>query len=922
MRRVAQPILLGLFCLMLCPCAARAQSAIAGTVRDSSGAVLPGVIVEASSPALIERSRSVVTDSGGQYKIVDLRPGTYDVMFTLPGFGGVKREGIELPASFTATVNAELRVGAVEETLTVTGEAPIVDVQSSVQQSVISRSVLDAVPTGRNVFAVGALIAGTSTTRPDVGGSEGMQQNSYVVHGSETRDIAFQVDGMSVNSNYQDGSFVGVYYNDGMMQDISYQTNALPAEVSQGGLRINMIPREGGNSFRGAVFGTGASGRLQSDNYDAALAARGLKVPNSIDNIYDVNLSLGGPIQHDRLWFFTTFRRWGVNRFVADTFNPDGSQALDDSHITSGVLRLTAQITSRNKVSAYYDKNVKFRGHRRAGGSFISPEAALYQTTPLGYTSQAKWTSTSSDRLLFESGVSLFFLHYTTGYQPGIGPADLSRLDFVTSTLTGAAPYDYDSYATRRTYTAATTYVTGAHALKAGVQVGEGPYRETYVVNGDLQLRFRDGSPDSVDVFNTPVDVRERLNADLGLYLQDSWTRQRMTINAGARFEHFNTSVQAQQAGAGRFVPARTFPETRNTPNWNNAVPRLGIVYDLFGNGRTALRASASKYLESEGVGLADRVNPMYLASDRRSWTDRNSDRTAQFDEIGPSTGFTGGSGLRIDPGITRPYNWEYSAGIQQQVASGFSLSTAYYRRNIRNIYGTKNLLVPPAAYSPVTITDPLTNAPLTVYNQDVATRGLTDLFVSNYPELDRTYNGVEFKADKRFGRGATLFGGFTIGHKLGSIRGTTSDLNNLNVLINSYGYADLDATYQFRLAGSYPLPLGIQFSGRLALDTGQPSQRVYTITRTVVPNLTQVSIPVDLVERGSVRLDRINQLDVRIAKRLPVGKVRLDAIGDIFNVFNSSGVTAEVTAVGPSLRRPTAIVDGRLLRLGFKLDF
>jgi hypothetical protein len=260
-----------------------------------------------------------------------------------------------------------------------------------------------------------------------------------------------------------------------------------------------------------------------------------------------------------------------VDRFVANTFNPDGTQALDDNHITSAVLRLTLQASRRNKISAYYDKNVKYRGHRRdlsADYQFIEPRASYVQTTPLGYTSQVKWTSTMSNSLLFEAGASLFFLHYKTGYQPDVRSTDVAKIDFVRSTLSNAVVNDYDSWATRRTYTAALSYVTGAHAFKAGVQFGEGPYRETYFINQDMHLRFRSGVPDSVDVWNTPVDVREDMNADLGVYAQESWTMRRLTVNAGVRFEHFNTSIEEQTAPAGRFVPERRFAAIKDVPNW------------------------------------------------------------------------------------------------------------------------------------------------------------------------------------------------------------------------------------------------------------------------------------------------------------------------------------------------------------------
>jgi len=911
---------------------ASAQSAIAGVVKDATGGALPGVSVEAASPALIEKTRSAVTDGNGQYKIVDLRPGEYTVTFTLTGFSMVTRAGIQLPSAFTATVNAELKIGSLEENITVSGVSPVVDVQNSVQQIVVSREVLDAVPTARNVFAVGAIIAGTTAARPDVGGTQGMQQNALQVHGSQSRDTLYQVDGMSINSNYSDGAQVGVYYNDGMVQDISYQTNALPAEVSQGGIRINMIPREGSNAYHGALFATGASGTLQANNFDDALAARGMTAPNHIDKIYDINPSFGGPIAVDRLWFFGTYRRWGVHNFVANTFNPDRTQALDDNHITSSVLRLTWQPASKHKFAVYYDKNVKFRGHRRDTSSdyqFIEPQAAFQQTTPLGYTAQGKWTSTLSDRLMLEMGLSVFFLHYKTGYEPGVTPSDIAKIDFTRSTLTNAVVYDYDSYATRRTLSSALTYVTGSHNVKVGFQFGSGPYRETYVMNGDQQWRYSNGVPNSVDRFNTPVDVRSNLNMDLGIYAQDQWTISRATINAGVRVERFITSLKNQTAPAGSFVGARDFVPVQDVPNWTNVVPRLGLAYNLFGNGKTALKGSASKYMQNEGVGLSSLVNPMQLSRQRCAWVDADGDLAAQPSEVSACTGFSGGVNQRIDPSLTRPYNWEFSAGVQQEILPRFSVSAVYYRRNLRNLYGQTNTAVPVSEYSPVTIANPLTGSPLTVYNQSASTRGLVAFLVSNYDELNSQYDGLELKADKRFANNATVFGGVTIGHRLGSIRNAVpspgtlaNDLNNPNVLINSYGYVDNDSTYQLKIAGTYPMPGGVRFSGALQSTTGLPLQRVLTVTTALVPGLTQVTQAVDLVERGSVRLERMNLLDLRFERGFKLGRVELSPVADIYNVLNSNVSTSEVTAVGGSLGRPSAILDGRFMRLGAKLNF
>ncbi len=485
---------------------AYAQSGIAGVVKDSSGALLPGVTVEAASPVLIEQVRSVVTNESGQYNIVDLRPGVYSVTFTLPGFAPARHQGVELPATFTATVNAELRVGALEEAVLVVGSAPVVDVRAAVQQSVMSRQVLDTIPTGRNIFAQAALVAGVTTNRPDIGGSEGMQSINVQVHGSDGDDLAYQVDGMSVNSINNGGGTSGQYFNDAMIDEISFQTSAMPAEVGSGGIRINMIPKDGGNELHGGLFVSGSEHALQSSNLTDDLAAGGMRAVNGVDSIYDVNVSLGGPIKTDRLWFFSTVRRWSSNNLIANTFNLDGSQAIDDNRLTSVVGRVTWQASRRNKFAFYYDDQSKYRGHRRPGGTdFITPEATWVQKTPLGYTTQAKYTSTLSNRILLEGGMSIYYLNWTQEYRPE--STELSAIDFVTSVRSGAASQDFEQTNARRTYAGALSYVTGAHAFKAGIQFSEGPFEETREIRGDLVLRFSNGVPNSVDTYNSPVAV-------------------------------------------------------------------------------------------------------------------------------------------------------------------------------------------------------------------------------------------------------------------------------------------------------------------------------------------------------------------------------------------------------------------------------
>ena len=327
-------------CLLAVPAVARAQSVIAGIVKDTSGAVLPGVTVEASSDVLIEKTRAVTTDGSGQYKIVDLRPGSYSVTFTLPGFQTIKREGIDLPAEFTATINADMKVGSIEETITVTTAAPVVDVQSAAHTQVLTREDVDNLPTGRTIQGIGQMVVGVSLSLPDVGGSRAAMQTYMSVRGNSAANNTVLVDGMVVNGLEANGA-VQSYFNDAMAQEMSYQTSGIDASVSAGGVKLNMIPKDGGNRFSGAAQVSYRPGAWQGNNLTQRLKDAGVSANNVTDYIYDLSGAQGGPIVKDKIWFFATARDYRTNNGVTNTFFDDGSQGKDYNYIRDALGRLT-----------------------------------------------------------------------------------------------------------------------------------------------------------------------------------------------------------------------------------------------------------------------------------------------------------------------------------------------------------------------------------------------------------------------------------------------------------------------------------------------------------------------------------------------------------------------------------------------------
>ena len=391
---------------------AAGAAASPGVVKDTSGGVLPGVTVEAASPALIEKVRTVVTDGEGRYNIVDLRPGTYTVTFTLPGFSTFKRDGIELTTGFTATVNADMQVGSLEETITVTGAAPLVDTQNVRQQTVISADLLDALPS--SVKALNSLVTLTAGFK----GSEGYDvfggyasPGAWSFHGKSGTNYGF--DGMNI-SHATGGQ--GYNQNQEMVQETVLSTSAISADTNADGAAINLVPKEGGNSFSGAVNGLYSGESLQSDNLNQELKDRGLLTVTSVRYVYDTGATLGGPIKKDKLWFFGSYRTWGNERQAAGKFfnatqdtlfyTPDLSRpAYVHEFYESKATRITWRASERNKFNFFVDPQRDCHCPANvSGGSINAPEAFFSYKLAPGGLYQATWNYPATNKLLFEAG--------------------------------------------------------------------------------------------------------------------------------------------------------------------------------------------------------------------------------------------------------------------------------------------------------------------------------------------------------------------------------------------------------------------------------------------------------------------------------------------------------------------------------------
>ncbi|MDA1183644.1 MAG: carboxypeptidase regulatory-like domain-containing protein [Acidobacteria bacterium] len=926
--------------LVAVPSAALAQGALAGVVTDETGGVLPGVTVEASSPALIEQVRAVATNGDGAYRIADLRPGLYTVTFTLPGFQVYIRNGILLEGSAVVTVNGDMRLGSLEESITVTGESAIVDVQSSTKEQVLTEELLNAIPTGRQVWNVGYTLPGVTLNNPGrvVGGAGGIQQVRMGVHGANHNETTIMIDGMAVNANHGNGS-TQQYFNQNMAQEMSFSTSGNSAELQKGGVALNMIPQTGGNTFGGTFLAVAVPTEAWvSDNFTGTgLKEAGLRTPNATLSTSDYNASLGGPIKRDVAWFYGSFRRVASDATLADSTFLDGSRIVDPQWVKQGSVRLTAQLAGTSKITGFFERTRKFRGvsNAAAGDSF---EATRRRPADGRYydMGQVKWTSTVGSRVLLEAGYSFSRQNWSLEYQEGVSKtrdsaewfASASRQDLILGTRKVAPVSEFATDNTRNVVSSSVSYVTGSHALKTGVQHNFGPRKNDLTTNADLNQRYRNGVPDSVVVYNTPNLNEVSMDADLGIYVQDSWRLDRLTINAGLRYDYFKATVLANSLPAGRFAPARTFPQV-DLPTFNDLSPRFGATYDLFGDGTTAVKAGVNKYVASMAADFARTYDPAVSSTDTRTWNDLNGDDIAQDNEIGPSNNsrFGVAATRRPDDNLKREYNVEYNASIDRQLTSSLSVSAGYYRRTFHRLWFTDNTLITAADYLPVEVASPLNGEALTVWNLDPAKRGLVDRVDTNAPDGARKqiYNGVEFTFQARTPGNGRILGGITYDRT--RIANCSPDDPNVNGgrFCNQFGSnVDIPFRTMFKLSGFYPLPVwGIEVSGSLQSAPGALTGNDWSVSRKVVPGLTQPTVTVPLVAPGTRYLDQINQLDISFAKAIAFnGNNRLRVKLELFNAFNSNVVLGARRVFGSRLDSPTEIMSARMIQLGASFNF
>jgi len=1005
----------GLFTLCLLPYMASAQSTISGVVRDTTGAVVVNATVEASSDVLIEKVRSATTNAEGRYAIVDLRPGTYVVAVNLQGFVTVKQT-VVVPANVTVPVDAELKPGSVGETVTIEARQATVDVENVAHPETLTRSEMDVLPTGRYMQSIASYVPGAHLNLPDIGGSQQIEQNYVSVHGNLSKEDVYMYDGMLINTTYLDGQ-IQQYVDNATIQETTYQASNNTLDASGGGMFTNIIPKDGGNQFHANFFGGGSGGSnfWQGNNLSNVTALRGLTAQDKTVKIEDFNGSFGGPIKTDKLWFIVTGRRQVTFTQAGASTYPNGAPGIQQGYITTGSVRLTYQVNAKSKLSANWLRDWKDKPHEIIDGGqegYIPADPSVASTLRHNdpyYILQSKWTSTLTPKLITDVGISISQLNYVDIYQPGINRAPDTQAWYALTTARdqGAlrryfAGRSNQYFQTRRSFfTAYSTYVTGSHQIRFGAQYSFGPFHYSVTENGDGYSVFTNGIPTSFTALNTPYYQWPRLNADLGLYVMDTWHIGRFSITAGVRFEYLSGEIEKEAAPAGRFVPARTVPKTtcstiKGMSCWKNWAPRVGLVYDVFGNHKTALKAGFGKYNTQYSTGFTNNFNPMTGLPLPVTWNfpsptapgsacapvtfagivapNPNCYPTGSFSGAGALTGVGGGTlgpstnptfgsvaagtGVNLDPHWHRAYDFQYNAGIQQELKSGVTLNFNWYRRSLYQQTQINNYAVPFSAWTPVTITNPLDGSPITFYDLPAAPPA-PNVWQTNTPQslVKNVYTGFETSVVARLPRGMFGIFGWTIDRDLDrscsmsagtdtSITGTK--LNDPNTLryCDLFGslYQDLGKVSsppwqnEFKIQGAIPIHWGFiasasfysnryqyawtpaQTSGGIstggAINDGYLA-RTWTLTGTsVYPKnclgctpgvrvfpagfvMGQGPETINLVAPGQILTPRLNQLDLGMKRTFTINeRFVLEPEVQVFNVLNTNAAVTESTSL------------------------
>jgi hypothetical protein len=795
-----------LACLAIGAGSAVAQSTtgeIVGRVTDSSEAVLPGVSVTLTGSSLLQ-PQSTTTSENGSFRFSQVPIGTYTVKFEMSGFTNVLRENIRIASGFTAQVNVSLNVSTVQETVTVSSEAPVIDTTKTGSTTTFSREVLDAIPTSRDPWVMMEQTPSIVMDRANVGGSQSGQQSGFVVRGANTTNNVWSLDGVNVTDMSATGATT-MYYNFDAFEEMQYNIGGNDVTIATGGMGINLVTKSGSDKLRGSSRYLITDNALQDDNVTDELRVQGASAGNPIQRNQDMGVEIGGPIMRGRAWFWGSVARndvkVGVNGFfkrqdgcptgptqaqfnaqarLLDTEALRGCLQTDQTLLKNYTFKLTGRTWNGNRLEWFSDYADKFRNARDAS-AFRPPETVVVQTGPV-WTHKLNNNQVINDRWLAEVqyafvgggfaldlpdqslfGVQRYFDEVTTEFRRSHSQQLFDRPLYL---IDGKTNYFLPGF------------LGGDHAIKAGYSFRNAPVSSYTHVAGYVEARFRNGIADNARLYrDASTAYTQRTHS---FYLQDEYQAGRVTARLGFRYDRYDDWAKESSVDANPVIPDRlpsvSFAGIDSGIVWNNFSPRLGVNFDVFGTGKTVAGVTLSRYYGQPGVGtFSATLNPVSQVWIQYPWSDLNGDQLVSANELtfvanpatdgnyNPAAPGSPTTINTIDPGLKNEKTDEIVLGLQHELFPGIAVSANYIYRKYDDFRWTVNDGVSSENYR--TVTGPAAN--VTCYSAENVTTACPSLtwyeptipiggrkrVLTNRPDYNRSYNGFELSLTKRYSK-------------------------------------------------------------------------------------------------------------------------------------------------------------------------
>jgi hypothetical protein len=956
-RKTIRLLLLAAGVLIAAPAAAQTTGDMSGRVTDSSGAVLPGVVVTATNVAL-QVPQTAVTSESGAFRFAQLALGTYRVQFELAGFKTLVLDDIRVQLGQNTELQPKLEISTVQETVTVSGESPVIDTRAVTTGGVFTKEQLDNIPSARDPWVILEMTPGVVMNQQNVGGNKSGQQSAFVSHGAAGGNTMWNVDGVTVTDMAATGSSA-TYYDFDAFEEIQITTGGNDASMQTGGINLNMVTKSGTNAFRGSGRLFVTDEEFQADNSTDELRAQGAGSGNPIQNIRDYGFEMGGPILRNKAWFWGGYGaqdiRVGVIGFVKDTAecrslpadaSVDQQRACLNTDLTllyNYNAKVNANITASHKLNVHYALGDKVRNARD-----VSPtrtiDAAWKQSGPTA-TYKGGWQWLVSDRFLVDTSASYvdggFILDFT---RPELATVQ-AQFDLATALNSRSRFFDENIRPQTQVGADANWFLTNAlggdHTIKFGFKWRDTP-TERFLHRGGYGI-VTTRSNAAVEATMTRDQSSLQPLQTSSAYINDSFTRQRLTVNVGVRADYQDDSVEARGVGANPIVPellpAVEFAGTDSGVTWLDISPRVGVTYDLVGDGRTILKASTSVYY-GQGLFVSGALNPLNEVQLTFPWVDLNGDVQATRNELdltrvrrdagnwNPANPGAPTTPNRVDPDITNDRTREVIVGVDHELARNFAVSAMYIYRKLDGFQITERQGLVNADFVERTATLPCGNAlcgaPQYTVNYFELRPGLTQpsaTFLTNQ-DAWRTFNGVELSARKRFSDRWMLNTSLALNSALnyfGDGEHAYVDPTNIAQQEGRDALAQ-NARWVFKLTGMYAFPWDINVSGFFNAREGFPfNPTVQTDVRS--GGLGRANVFVEPL--GTQRLDNFYQVDLRIDKAFKFRKLNASFSVDVFNALNENTVLAR-TANYSATRAAwvTEILAPRVVRLGVRARF